>query len=89
MEATIEISDLHKRLGATVAVDGMTFTVAPGEVTGFVRPNGAGNSTTMRLILGLNAPDAGSALIGGQRHQSLRHTPAQAAFLLRLPTVPS
>jgi ABC-2 type transport system ATP-binding protein len=89
MEATIEISDLHKRLGATVALDGLTFTVAPGEVTGFVGPNGAGKSTSMRVILGLNAPDAGSALIGGQRYQSLRHTAAQAAFPLRLPTVPS
>jgi ABC-2 type transport system ATP-binding protein len=89
MGATIETSNMHKRFGATVALDGMTLTVAPGEVTGFVGPNGAGKSTSMRLILGLDAPDAGSALIGGQRYQSLRHTAAQVAFPLRLPTVPS
>src|ERR1017187_5915878 len=51
----------------------MTFTVQPGQVTGFVGPNGAGKSTTMRVILGLDAPDDGSALIGGQRDPSPRH----------------
>ena len=59
MEATIEVSGLHKRFGPTLALDGMTFTVAPGQVTGFVGPNGAGKSTTMRVILGLDAPDDG------------------------------
>ena len=73
MEATIEISGLRKRFGPTLALDGMTFTVRPGQVTGFVGPNGAGKSTTMRVILGLDAADQGSALIGGQRYQSLRH----------------
>ena len=72
-EATITVSGLRKRFGATVALNGMTFTVHPGEVTGFVGPNGAGKSTTMRVILGLDAPDEGSALIGGQRYQSLSH----------------
>jgi len=89
MGATIEIRNLHKCFGATVALDEMTFTVAPGEVTGFVGPNGAGRSTSMRLILGQDAPDAGSALIGGQRCQSLWRTAAQVAFPLRLTTVPS
>jgi ABC-2 type transport system ATP-binding protein len=73
MEATIEVRGLHKRFGPTVALDGMTFTVQPGQVTGFVGPNGAGKSTTMRVVLGLDAPDEGTALIGGQRYQSLRH----------------
>jgi ABC-2 type transport system ATP-binding protein len=82
MEATIEISNLRKRFGATVALDGMTFTVAPGEITGFVGPNGAGKSTTMRVILGLDAPDAGSALIGGKRYQSLRHPLSHVGSLL-------
>jgi ABC-2 type transport system ATP-binding protein len=50
----------------------MSFTVRPGQVTGFVGPNGAGKSTTMRMILGLDAPDAGQALVGGRRYQSLR-----------------
>ena len=51
-DATIEVTGLRKRFGTTVALDGMTFTVQPGQVTGFVGPNGAGKSTTMRVILG-------------------------------------
>jgi ABC-2 type transport system ATP-binding protein len=70
---TIEITGLRKRFGTAVALDGMTFTVKPGQVTGFVGPNGAGKSTTMRVILGLDRPDAGTALIGGRSYQSLRH----------------
>ncbi len=82
MEATIEVSGLRKHFGPTVALDGMTFTVQPGQVTGFVGPNGAGKSTTMRVILGLDAPDEGSALIGGQRYQSLRHPLIHVGSLL-------
>ena len=55
MDPTIEVAGLRKRYGATVAVDDLTFTVRPGEVTGFVGPNGAGKSTTMRIVLGLDA----------------------------------
>ncbi len=73
MEATIEVSGLRKRFGSVLALDGMTFTVQPGQVTGFVGPNGAGKSTTMRVVLGLDAPDEGTALVGGQRYQTLRH----------------
>ncbi len=73
MDTTIEVSGLRKRFGPTVALDGMSFAVVPGQVTGFVGPNGAGKSTTMRVILGLDAPDAGSALIGGRPYRSLRH----------------
>jgi ABC-2 type transport system ATP-binding protein len=73
MEATIEVTGLRKRFGAVQALDGMTFMVVPGQVTGFVGPNGAGKSTTMRVILGLDAPDAGAALVGGQPYASLRH----------------
>ena len=72
MEETIEVTGLRKRFGRTVALDGMSFTVRPGQVTGFVGPNGAGKSTTMRVILGLDAPDAGQALVGGRRYQLLR-----------------
>ena len=73
MEATIDVAGLRKRYGSTNALDGMTFTVAPGQVTAFVGPNGAGKSTTMRVILGLDAADEGSALIGGQPYWRLRH----------------
>ena len=72
MEATIEVDGLRKRFGSAVALDGMSFTVQPGQVTGFVGPNGAGKSTTMRVILGLDAADQGRALIGGQPYASLR-----------------
>jgi len=70
---TIEITGLRKRFGPATALDGMTFTVKPGQVTGFVGPNGAGKSTTMRVILGLDRPDAGTALISGRPYQALRH----------------
>jgi ABC-2 type transport system ATP-binding protein len=82
MEATIEVTGLRKRFGPTVALDGMTFTVPPGQVTGFVGPNGAGKSTTMRVILGLDAADEGSALIGGQPYASLRHPLSHVGALL-------
>ncbi|GAA4483979.1 ATP-binding cassette domain-containing protein [Actinoallomurus oryzae] len=72
-DATIEVSGLRKRFGPTVALDGMTFTVAPGTVTGFVGPNGAGKSTTIRVILGLDAPDEGHALVGGKPYGQLSH----------------
>ncbi len=74
MEATIEVRGLRKSFGPTLALDGMTFTVAPGQVTGFIGPNGAGKTTTMRVILGLDAPDAGTALVGGRHYTSL-HRP--------------
>ncbi len=64
-EATIEVSGLRKRFGPTLALDGMSFTVEPGQITGFVGPNGAGKSTTMRVILGLDA--AGRGLRAGRR----------------------
>src|SRR5215831_5786345 len=73
MEATIEVTGLRKRFGSTVALDGVSFTVEPGQVTGFVGPNGAGKSTTMRVILGLDAADEGNALVGGKPYASLRH----------------
>jgi ABC-2 type transport system ATP-binding protein len=81
-DATIEVAGLRKRFGATLALDGMTFTVSPGQVTGFVGPNGAGKSTTMRVILGLDAPDAGRALIGGRPYQGLRRPLTRVGALL-------
>ncbi len=60
MEATIEVAGVRKRFGHAMALDGMTFTVRPGQVTGFVGPNGAGKSTTMRVVLGLDAAGGGA-----------------------------
>src|SRR5258708_18441211 len=68
----IEASGLSKRYGAILAVDDLSFTVPPGQVTGFLGPNGAGKSTTMRLILGLDAPSAGSVTVGGRPYAALR-----------------
>src|SRR5215472_2790880 len=82
MQATIEVAGLRKRFGSTVALDGMSFAVAPGQVTGFVGPNGAGKSTTMRVILGLDAADESSALVGGRPYQSLRYPMRYAGSLL-------
>jgi len=68
----IEVRGLTKRYGTTLAVDGLSFDVQPGVVTGFLGPNGSGKSTTMRMILGQDMPDAGRATIGGRPYASLR-----------------
>jgi ABC-2 type transport system ATP-binding protein len=82
MEAMIEVSGLRKSFGRMLALDGISFTVTAGQVTGFVAPNGAGKSTTMRVILGLDAPDEGSALVGGRPYRSLRHPLTHLGSLL-------
>jgi len=82
MEATIEVTALRKRFGSALALNGMSFTVQPGQVTGFVGPNGAGKSTTMRVILGLDAPDQGSALIGGRPYAKLRRPLSRIGAML-------
>jgi ABC-2 type transport system ATP-binding protein len=67
----IEASELSKRYGAKMAVDGLSFTVRPGVVTGFLGPNGAGKSTTMRMIVGLDAPTSGEVTVDGSRYRDL------------------
>jgi ABC-2 type transport system ATP-binding protein len=85
-EATIEVDGLRKRFGPVrnrvQALDGMTFTVRPGQVTGFVGPNGAGKSTTMRIVLGLDTPDAGTATIGDRPYRSLKNPLTHVGSLL-------
>ncbi len=78
----IEVRNLTKRFGATLAVDDLTFTVAPGIVTGFLGPNGAGKSTTMRLILGLDRPTRGTTLVNGRPYASSRHPMREVGALL-------
>ena len=78
----IELTDVTKRYGATVAVRDLTFTVRPGVVTGFLGPNGAGKSTTMRLILGLDAPDSGQALVNGKHYREHAAPLAEVGALL-------
>jgi ABC-2 type transport system ATP-binding protein len=78
----IEAKGLTKRYGGTVAVDDLSFTVPPGQVTGFLGPNGAGKSTTIRLILGLDAPDSGSVTVGGRPYAAWRRPLFQSGALL-------
>ena len=67
----IEVVGVTKYFGAKIAVNDLSFTVEPGQVTGFLGPNGAGKSTTMRIILGLDRPSHGKATIGGQLYRDL------------------
>jgi ABC-2 type transport system ATP-binding protein len=67
----IELDGLTKRYGSRVAVDDLTVTIEPGRVTGFLGPNGSGKTTTMRCILGLTRPTAGSATVLGRRYREL------------------
>ena len=67
----IEAKHLTKRYGKAVAVDEVSFTVKPGQVTGFLGPNGAGKSTTMRMILGLDTPTSGEVRVDGKPYRQL------------------
>ncbi len=70
-EALIVAEHLTKTYGSTRAVDDLSFTVAPGRVTGFLGPNGAGKTTTMRMILGLDDPTSGKVTIDGRPYRDL------------------
>ncbi|WP_327585122.1 ATP-binding cassette domain-containing protein [Nonomuraea sp. NBC_00507] len=78
----ITIDGLTKRYGDKMAVDGLTFTVEPGRVTGFLGPNGAGKSTTMRMILGLDRPNAGSVTVNGRGYAGLPRPMHEVGALL-------
>lgn len=67
----IEVHELTKRFGPTVAVDSLSFRAEPGRVTGFLGPNGAGKTTTLRALLGLVEPTSGTASIGGRPFREL------------------
>ena len=67
----IAVDGLTKRYGRIVAVENLTFALAPGRVTGFVGRNGAGKTTTLRMLLGLTRPTGGSATVGGRRYADL------------------
>ncbi len=78
----IEVRGLSKRYGDKIAVDNLSFSVAPGTVTGFLGPNGAGKTTTMRLILGLDYPDAGDVAIGGKHYANLAYPMREVGALI-------
>ena len=78
----IEVRGLVKQYGAKIAVNDLSFDVEPGHVTGFLGPNGAGKTTTMRLILGLDYPDAGTAVIHGKQYAGLAYPMREVGALI-------
>ena len=70
----IEVAHLTRHYGPVAAVDDLTFSVAPGTVTGFLGPNGAGKSTTMRMLIGLESPTSGRATVNGRSYRE-HHAP--------------
>ena len=88
MTAAIQVTDLHKRFGTTIALDGLDLEVDTGEIHGFLGPNGAGKSTTIRILLGLLRSDSGSASLLGENpwrdvetlHRRLAYVPGDVAL---------
>src|SRR5688500_3470230 len=78
----IELRQLTKTYGDTLAVDRITATIRPGVVTGFLGPNGAGKSTTRRMIVGLDRPTSGTALVNGHPYTESRAPLAEVGTLL-------
>ena len=83
----ITAENLTKRYGEKVAVDGVTFSVEPGQVTGFLGPNGAGKSTTMRMILGLDRPTSGRVTVNGKPYAEHRAPLREVGALLEAKAV--
>jgi ABC-2 type transport system ATP-binding protein len=83
----IDVRNLSKTYGRTLAVDRLSFTVRPGQVTGFLGPNGAGKSTTMRMMLALDRPTEGRVLIDGRPYRELREPLRRVGALLEARTV--
>ncbi|HLH83399.1 MAG TPA: ATP-binding cassette domain-containing protein [Trebonia sp.] len=83
----IEVRGLTKRYGEKLAVNDLTFGIEPGKVTGFLGPNGAGKTTTMRLILGLDYPDAGTVTVNGRKYADLAYPMREVGALLEAKAV--
>jgi ABC-2 type transport system ATP-binding protein len=92
MEDVVDIRGLRKSFGAFVALDGLDLRVRPGEVHGFLGPNGSGKTTTIRVLLGLLRADAGTVrLLGGDPwadavdlHQRLAYVPGDVTLWPKL-----
>ena len=80
--AAIVVTGLTKRFGSLVAVDDLSFEVAPGTVTGVLGPNGAGKTTTLRMLLGLVTPTAGTATFAGRPYHELDAPKATVGAML-------
>src|SRR5205085_9009331 len=87
MRRVIEARGLVKDYGEKRAVDGLTFSVQPGVVTGFLGPNGSGKSTTMRLILGLDAATSGDVTVNGKHYRDHRAPLHEVGALLEARSV--
>ena len=84
---SIEVIDYHKSYDKTVAVGGISFWVAPGEILGLVGPNGAGKTTTMRALAGILTPSRGRLLIDG--HDVVKEPIAAKSALAYVPDDPN
>ena len=80
--STISFNKLTKRYGSVLAVDGLSFDVQPGTVTGFLGPNGSGKTSTLRMLLGLAVPTSGTATIGGVPYHQLPNPVRQVGAAL-------
>jgi len=80
--AAVEIRDLQKRFGSVGAVNGLTFDVQAGGVTGFLGPNSAGKSTTLRALLGLVRPTGGTATFEGRTYEELERPTTHVGAVL-------
>jgi ABC-2 type transport system ATP-binding protein len=78
----LRATGLTKRYGDVLAVDELTFALAPGSITGFLGPNGAGKTTTLRLLLGLAEPTAGAALVFGRPYRDLENPSRRVGAVL-------
>ena len=79
---TLRLDNISKSFGNIKAVHELSFSCAPGTITGFIGPNGSGKSTTLRMIAGLTRPDAGSITIAGSPFHELLNPGEQIGFLL-------
>jgi ABC-2 type transport system ATP-binding protein len=84
--AAVQVEGLTKRYGRTVAVDSLSFKLDDGAVTGFLGRNGAGKSTTLRMLLGLARPTSGEALIDGKPYKQLRDPARHVGAIIETPT---
>jgi ABC-2 type transport system ATP-binding protein len=87
--ALIEIHNLVKHYGDVRAVDDLSFGVESGSITGFLGPNGSGKTTTLRALLGLLTPTAGSATIAGQAYRAMAAPLREVGAMLEAAAHPS